>query len=270
MDVLAKVKEFPKNIHAEPSISSSLPHLILLALLSVVLYHLHKDYHAYLALGPGGTPATISGYLRVKTLSFFTLRQPHLPGPTPAHLLNTSGHLIQLPSRGFPRPNTRGIAPHRQTTQRASKMLYAQLAASIQQMGIGNPAFELGTSCFEKHGTGLFSLSPVKRTCRGEICHAHPSDGSMHMTLHPADAQIVMEAAWGERHPLARGGWFERFVPGGFVMVYAPTKQEDVETLMRIVEAAALWVSGMEIGKGGLEEEKKDSGYVSGEEEEEK
>jgi hypothetical protein len=69
----------------------------------------------------------------------------------------------------------------------------------------------------------------------------------MHMTLHPADARVVLEAGWGERHPLARGGWFEKFVPEGFVMVYAPRGEEDVEVLVRIVQAGAWFVN---LGKG--------------------
>jgi len=71
----------------------------------------------------------------------------------------------------------------------------------------------------------------------------------MHMTLHPADARVVLEAGWGERHPLARGGWFEKFVPEGFVMVYAPRGEEDVEVLVRIVEAGA-WFVDQGLGKG--------------------
>jgi hypothetical protein len=62
------------------------------------------------------------------------------------------------------------------------------------------------------------------------------------MTLHPADARVVLEAGWGERHPLARGGWFEKFVPEGFVMVYAPRREEEVDVLVRIVEAGAWYV----------------------------
>ena len=63
------------------------------------------------------------------------------------------------------------------------------------------------------------------------------------MTLHPADAKLVLESGWGERHPLARGGWFERFVPAGFIMVYAPRTSEEVATVLRIVEAAVWWIA---------------------------
>jgi hypothetical protein len=214
--------------------------LFLITAFFSTLLHLYTDYKAYLALGPGGTPSTIPGYVRTKTLSFFALRNPYLPNPTSQR---EQGYLRHIPARPKPRPVTRGIAPHRQITQRASQALYQLLATELQRLVAADPErLVLGTSCFEKHGTGVFSRSPARRTCRGEICHAHPSDGSMHMTLHPADARVVLEAGWGERHPLARGGWFEKFVPEGFVMVYAPRGEEDVEVLVRIVRAGAWFV----------------------------
>jgi hypothetical protein len=64
------------------------------------------------------------------------------------------------------------------------------------------------------------------------------------MTLHPADAKIVLEAGWGERHPLARGGWFERFVPRDFVMIYSPVEECDLEIILTIIKAAVWNVSG--------------------------
>lgn len=47
-----------------------------------------------------------------------------------------------------------------------------------------------------------------------------------------------------ERHPLARGGWCTRFVPVGFLMIYAPRTEEEVSVVMEIVLAAIGWVSG--------------------------
>ena len=69
----------------------------------------------------------------------------------------------------------------------------------------------------------------------------------MHLVLPPADLRVVLERGWGERHPLARGGWFERFVPEGFVMVYAPRDAWEVEVVMRITKAAAGYVRGMDL-----------------------
>ena len=64
------------------------------------------------------------------------------------------------------------------------------------------------------------------------------------MALHPADAKLVLERGWGERHPLARGGWLTRFVPPTFLMVYAPRDEGEVGVVLEIIRAAAWWVSG--------------------------
>ncbi|KAK3116483.1 hypothetical protein LTR53_003087 [Teratosphaeriaceae sp. CCFEE 6253] len=236
---------------------------LVLAILLPFLLHLHHDFLAFVALGPGGTPSTVAGYMRVKVLSFFALSDPYTPTPIPRRSQSAPGYLRALAKRVSPRPVTRGIAPHRQITQKASQAHYQKLQSAIEAIAASDSSLKVRTSCFEKYSTGLFSTAPVQRTCGGEICHAHPSDGSMHLTLHPADAKIVMEAGWAERHPLARGGWFERFVPGGFLMVYAPREESDVEALMQVVKAAVWYVNG-----GGAVEDSKDdcgrrdSGYV--------
>jgi len=66
----------------------------------------------------------------------------------------------------------------------------------------------------------------------------------MHLTLHPADTALVLEAEWGERHPLSNGGWLKRFVPAGFLMVYAPRTEAEIEVVMEIIRAAVWWVGG--------------------------
>ena len=205
---------------------------------------LYQDYRAFKALGPGGTPSTVRGFLRVHTLSYFRIRNPYNPSSRSLSPTCPPGYLTGLSHRGGPRPKTKGIAPHRQVTQRANAEDYKSLDEAIKDLATANEHLFTRTSCFEKHGEGLFASSPVKRTCDGEICHAHRSDGSMHMTLHPADARVVLEAGWAERHPLARGGCFERFVPAGFIMIYAPRDETDIETLVQIIQAAAWFVSG--------------------------
>lgn len=64
------------------------------------------------------------------------------------------------------------------------------------------------------------------------------------MNLHPDDAKVVLEKGWGERHPLARGGWLGRYVPREFIMVYAPRDPMELDVVCRIIEAAGFWVSG--------------------------
>lgn len=73
----------------------------------------------------------------------------------------------------------------------------------------------------------------------------------MHLTLHPVDAALVIAAGWGERHPLAgcyiRG---QKLLPAGFVMVYTPTTEAEVATVLEIVKAAGWWVGGIDLGVG--------------------
>lgn len=241
-------------IHLQTSTPFAGPLSLMLAmiLLPPAIYFVYRDYCAFLSLGAGGTPQTfLGGYLRIKLLSLFALPSPRSPAPIPADL-RQNGYLTQLPLRQGARPDVVGIAPHRQTTQKspAHTAAYASLAARLRSLA-RDPANALveGTSCFEKHGTGLFSRTPLTRTCRGEVCHVHGSDGSLHMTLYPADAKLVIERGWGERHPIARGGFFSRFVPRHFVMVYAPRDEAEVEIVVRIVGAAVWWVSGVCVGK---------------------
>lgn len=245
----------------ETESASLVPHMSLatvLLLVTAVLCHaaykaIMKDYRFFISLGPGGTPQTALGYLRIAFLRLFALRNPFKAPPVPSSLEFQHGILSKdLQKRILPRPRVAGIAPHRQMTQRSSPEMYAQLSNLVKQIGADAPErFALATSCFEKHSVGLFAI-PIKAnrnlTCRGqgEICHSHPSDGSMHLTLHPADARVLIEKGWGEMHPLARGNWWWRvkFVPETFVMVYAPQTEEDLKTLKEIILAAAWWVSG--------------------------
>ncbi|KAF1356950.1 hypothetical protein BDV97DRAFT_276910, partial [Delphinella strobiligena] len=221
--------------------------VVAITLLIPAFRFIYLDYLKYLALGPGGTPPTIAGYLRVKSLGLFALSNPYEPPQIPNHLTHQQGRLTNLPTRCAPRPRTAGIAPHRQLNQNCDSEIFSKLSDAIKAIARDNEDIEEGTSCFEKHGPGLFSTCPLRRTCRGEICHAHPSDGSMHLTLHPADAKVMLEAGWGERHPLARGGWLERFVPASFVMVYAPRTEDEIEVVLQLVRASAWWVAGTDL-----------------------
>ncbi|KAK1143960.1 hypothetical protein N8T08_005869 [Aspergillus melleus] len=292
----------------KPTHLVSLPLILLLPPTLLFLLHaIRKDYRAFLALGPGGTPSTPTGYLRICILRLVALRNPFSPPSIPSTLSpktgyfdpcpptspsytypstptsqnkarDTNEHEIQtperkrsyyLPYRLGPPPLVTGIAPQRQLTQRSTKHIYKHLARAIEELVQANPKeYVLGTSCFEKHSTGIFA-SPCtttttttpsapstggkhrRNTCNGEICHSHPIDGSLHLTLHPADVRVLIERGWGQRHPLA---WEEetsrrwlcgtRFVPAGFVMVYAPRDEDEVRVVMEVVRAAGWWVSG--------------------------
>lgn len=224
--------------------------LLALTLPVLAAFYIHHDYCAFLSLGPGGTPSTPLGYLKIKLLSLICLRDPCRPLPIPPHFRPQKGYFDEgaLPKRRGERPLVQGVAPQRQQTQKSDGKVYGRLVQRIKEAA-GDPRNRLveRTSCFEKHSSGLFTSIPITRTCGGEICHAHPSDGSMHMTLHPADANLLLENGWGERHPLARGGWCRRFVPREFVLIYAPRDEKEVDIIMNIVAASVWWVSGVDV-----------------------
>ncbi|EGP91452.1 uncharacterized protein MYCGRDRAFT_66678 [Zymoseptoria tritici IPO323] len=183
--------------------------LLVAATLVPASKYIQQDYHEFLSLGPGGTPSTIPGYLRIKALSCFALRDRYRPPPVPKHEQRPHGYLSSLPARNRPRPETRGIAPHRQVTQTVTAEVYDSLDSAVHRLANRSDGrLVMGKSCFEKHSIALFSTSPVRRTCRGEIAHAHPSDGSMHLTLGVEDAKMVLSID-GEI-----GSWKKRDSPG--------------------------------------------------------
>ncbi|KAL8726856.1 MAG: hypothetical protein Q9181_005910 [Wetmoreana brouardii] len=167
----------------------------------------YHDYTDFIALGPGGTPKNFLGYLRISYLRLFTLKDPFSPPPPTPTGRPANGFLLRLPRRPQPRPSVAGIAPHRQLNQKPPANVYHLLRIA------------------------LYSL-----------------DSSMHLTLHPADAALVISQGWGERHPLAGCPVFgigKRLLPEGFVMVYAPQSEGQIEVLHDIVRAAGWWVGGV-------------------------
>jgi len=228
--------------------------LILVPLVWFLYRQIHKDYEAFLALGSGGTPSTFSGYLRICVLRIAALSNPFVPPAPPPKSRQPAGYLETLPKRSGPRPKVAGIAPQRQLNQKATNEDYAALCSVISGLEAQHSkSLFTGRSCFEKHSIALFSkvLVDDRVTCNGEICHSHPSDGSLHLTLHHADVKVVLEAGWGQRHPLASESWWwwwhGRVVPTGFVMIYAPRDTVELESVSEIIKAAAWWVSDSDV-----------------------
>jgi hypothetical protein len=217
--------------------------------LSPLPWIIHNDYENFISLGPGGTPATFIGYLKITYLRLFALSDPYSPATFADKIYPSVGYYQRsqswLPKRSGPRPTIAGIAPQRQLDQPGCPNMYQALRTSIENIAEKHPdSLRTGTSCFEKKGLALFAQNAINATCRGEVVHVHHSDRSMHMNLHPDDAKVVLEKGWGQRHPLARGGWLGRYVPREFIMVYAPRDLTELDVVCRIIEAAGFWVSG--------------------------
>ncbi|KAI1333433.1 hypothetical protein F5Y16DRAFT_13853 [Xylariaceae sp. FL0255] len=224
--------------------------VLLIAFVTVVIF-IHNDYRNYLNLGPGGTPATFSGYTRINWLKLWALRDPFEPVPSDPSIQPSSGILRKqpLPYRCGPWPRVVGIAPQRQVNQFGSRECYLALRRILENHGQAHSnEIGVGTSCFEKHGLGLFSRYPFNKTCQGEICHVHNSDHSLHLSLHPDDAKEVLEKGWGQRHPLTSRcfGLLKMPVPRQFTMVYAPRSRDELKVVCQIIDAAGWWVTAKE------------------------
>lgn len=130
-----------------------------------LIHFIRKDYHAFLALGPGGTPSTPAGYLRICILRLVTIRNPFQAPSVPPTLHPKIGLLTRttLPARPGSRPTVVGIAPQRQITQKPGAAMYDALATEIQRLPIAHPnTLYSATSCFEKHSTGIFHRLPCE------------------------------------------------------------------------------------------------------------
>ena len=247
-----------------------LPSIILPVSILQVYRYVYDDYQKFLALGPGGNPSTFGGYLRVTYLRiFFAHKDPFQPPSLARAVYPKRQYLHDIPQRSAPRPQTDGIAPHRQLNQypptdvqKAVKDAYHALVEERSDI------LHMGDSCFEKHGMAIFlapgtakddpeapleaAFNHLNETCKtsGEVAHVHDSDSSMHVTLHPADAALVIAAGWGQRHPVAGVSVHGTVsVPDGFTMIYAPQSMDEVDVVMDIVKAGAWWVGGVDLGR---------------------
>ena len=224
--------------------------LIALVVAGVGYKYVRQDYEAFLALGPGGTTYSFRGYTRLAFIRCFRLRNPYSAPELSPRLRPEHGFLKTLQARDGPRPALIGIAPQRQLTQTCGPAMISLLQQTIRSLASECPThWFVARSAFEKHSEALFSRYKTftEPDYYGEIAHAHASDGSMHLTLHPEDVKSVLDKGWGERHPLAHGRtwWWHSPVPRGFMIIYAPRDQAELREITDIIRAAAWWVSGV-------------------------
>jgi hypothetical protein len=85
---------------------------------------------------------------------------------------------------------------------------------------------------------------------KGEAAHVH-GDRSVHLYLHPADARLVIERGWGERHRLSRtwpwylGGGESRLGLGNtWIMLYGPRDEGEFEVVKRLIGEGVRWMLG--------------------------
>jgi hypothetical protein len=201
------------------------------------------DYRAWLALGEGGLPANpkgwlITSYLRLRKADPMTttVYDPQIGTP------GAAAHLGPLPSRRGPRPT---IAPwpipHRQLDQFPGPEIRVALDSVFDDaLRTHTDTVHSRLSHFEKHNPAVTLCDPAAghpdaRLSKGETAHIHPHDGSMHMILSAADATSVLDAGWGERHPLA--GMLPE-LPSTYIYVYPPRDGAELAIVAQLLNAA--------------------------------
>ncbi|KAK9420152.1 hypothetical protein SUNI508_06680 [Seiridium unicorne] len=244
--------------------SSTFCWLVIPYLLYAFFFWIQGKYYAYLDLGRGDTPSTFRGWWRVTFLRWLAgidvLSYPRVSPHTDPY----RGRLWDLPRRHGRRPTVKGVAPQRQVDAKANPSTFFVLAEILQRYAADHPKeLRFAPSFLEGHlgslqlnlpagtATGLAARgTPLE--FGGEICHAHRNDGSIHIVLHPEDVRTVVEAGWGERHPLSSSTWYWRFyndwwagerlpVPETLVLMYAPLHQGHLDVFEQILQAAIWW-----------------------------
>ncbi|KIW32324.1 uncharacterized protein PV07_03878 [Cladophialophora immunda] len=224
-----------------------------------------RDYHAFLALGPGGASYNVKGWAFVTMLRLFALSKR---GATQVSDYPTDGaheDIKNLPNRKGERAAVGGIIPHRQLSQHAPDEMKPYITNLFKNVVVQNSdILEERLSLYEKHNPALFvreevlankdpaapKPSSTAYTARGECGHIHP-DYSIHLYLSPADARLIIEKGWGERHRLskpktARFTFENAHVADTYLMIYGPRDTDEVEVVRKILQNSIRFMSGRE------------------------
>ncbi|KAH8906902.1 hypothetical protein BR93DRAFT_644730 [Coniochaeta sp. PMI_546] len=233
------------------------------AIIAIPLFrYAASSYAGYLALGKGGLPHNIFGWLLQASLQPFAKWDLTTPAPyrDPKVISRFAPHGREtflpgpLPERPGPVPVVPGyVAPQRQTTARATAEMQRRMREFLDALvlsnkellvmkpsaleGVGTPAVFLRTPT----DGGKAQLPVFIAGIKGETVHIHHDDGSTHVTLSLADAEQMVTKGWGRRHKLSGVGGK---IPYSYVLVYAPRNEEEFVTWKGLVTAGCAFVTG--------------------------
>lgn len=142
-----------------------------------------------------------------------------------------------LPSREGPRPATTPSNPHTQLDQIAP----VHLQDRTRDYALSLPGVRPGPSRVSVPGAVAFYLDAppaeplIPDFLGGEFGHIHPhSDGSLHLNVPTAVAEVLIDAGWAEYHTLVGKG----FIPPLVVMVYGPRDENELAFVRLAIDEA--------------------------------
>ncbi|KUJ10957.1 uncharacterized protein LY89DRAFT_626565 [Mollisia scopiformis] len=222
-----------------------------------ILYLAYTDYRAWLSVGRGGLPHNPFGYLIATLLRPLKAARFDTSFISNPRILEKSGpagekaHLSEddIPRRKGERPEVCGwILPQRQLNQKATEDFREYFQTLITSLASSQPSqLQVSISVLERTGPALFIHPSIIKHLgaggtRNEIAHLHESDGSMHVSLAPSDAKLIIERGWGERFGLSGS-----ILPVTYTMVYAPRDEEEMRIAETIVRAGVKFMLGEEV-----------------------
>ncbi|GAB1320989.1 hypothetical protein MFIFM68171_11199 [Madurella fahalii] len=221
----------------------------------------NSSYGEYKELSLGGPEPTFMDWYAVVALTLFAYVDVTKSPRVRRDEVPYRGRIFSLPVRHGRRPIVKSVAPNRQLDQKGSPAVFHTVENMFQSYQLLHPEhLQIKPSVLERdvsalfHGIGDSGQQWEERVeqWEGEIAHVHVADGSVHVVLHPEDIKTVIEAGWGERHPLCANNKHRfRFyfniirkqplpVPEGLVFIYAPRSEWEIEVLDVIIQSA-IW-----------------------------
>ena len=159
-------------------------------------------------------------------------------------LFDASAALAEvLPKRQTSTPITTNGVPHTQLNVQPVPQLSDALLARVERL----PGVVLGPTRVSLPGAIGFQLRedmvlahPEVIVGGNEFAHLHP-DGSLHASLEPMMAELAINAGWAVLHPWSqeRDGW------EGFVLIFTPTNEEELDVVVRLIESSYSFVTGL-------------------------
>jgi phospholipase/carboxylesterase len=130
----------------------------------------------------------------------------------------------------------------------------AQIAVELLARASRLPDVEVRQSRMASATTSALSIAPGRAfgppeafIDATEFCHLlPPPEGTLHLTLPPAERAFAIEFGWGEQHPVGRAGSLSHCL----VTLYAPRNPEELEVVMQLIQSSWEFARGIADAEG--------------------